>query len=155
MNGQSVLQWGCKRKMATVLMCHCPHKFLFCPSQFATHPASRVKERALTTARAVNPPTHYWLGAASPSVPRPTLTWKVLVQVSVWPAGAEFLFSPLLFLMWQDMLIKDTILLVMGLGSKSYSHTQQFKGGRKHGEWFFQRGSRLVWNFYIAVRCRL
>lgn len=54
----------------------------------ATHPASCVKGRALTTAQAVGLPTCYWLGAASPSVQRPTLTRKVLVQSATHHAGS-------------------------------------------------------------------
>lgn len=56
--------------------------------KLATHLASRVKGRALTTARAVGLHTCCCLGAASPGVQRPTLTWKVLVQNVTRPAGS-------------------------------------------------------------------
>lgn len=56
--------------------------------KLATHPASCVKGRALATAQAVGLPTCCWLGAASPSVQRPTLTRKVLVQSATHHAGS-------------------------------------------------------------------
>lgn len=56
--------------------------------KLATHPASYVKGGALTTAQAVSLPTCYCMGAASPSVQRPTSTRKVLVQSATHPAGS-------------------------------------------------------------------
>lgn len=78
--------------------------------KLATHPASRVKERALTTARAVSPPTCYWLGAASPGVPRPTLTWKVLVQNATRPAGSAMV-------LWNQIVSPATLTLLSPVGA--------------------------------------